>query len=429
MDYKKCVEELINIPKFGKKSGFDNITILLERLNNPHKKLKYIHVAGTNGKGSVCAMLASILIDTKLKVGLFTSPHLIKVNERIKINDIDIKDEEFTNLYLLVKKEIAKMIEEGYNHPTFFEIIFVISILYFYYEEVDIVILETGLGGRLDSTNIIKNTIVSIITKIGHDHNSILGNTIDKIAYEKGGIIKEKGNVILYNDNNIVKEIIEDICMKNEASLKLVLPLDYKILKRNDKRIDFSINNKYYNYKELTINTSAVYQLDNVAIALTAINVIRKYYNIECDNIKNGIYNFKWPGRMEIINNSLIVDAAHNVDGIKEFVKNINSSFANKKFNIIFTCMKDKDYINMIKELKKCNKINKIIITKLNFDKNISVDLLLNEFRKNGFNNIETYETIEEAYKNNNKLDSKTMLAFVGSLYLVGEIKKIIQEV
>lgn len=427
-DYDKCIEELINIPMIGKKSGLDNIKVLLEGLNNPHKKLKYIHVAGTNGKGSVCSMLASILLESNLKVGLFTSPHLVKINERIRVNSEDISDENFAKIYNKVKEAIDNMVAKGLNHPTFFEILLAMSLEYFLQQQVDIVILETGLGGRLDSTNIIENPLVTVITKIGHDHNEILGNTIEEIANEKAGIIKEGCDTVLLNDNNAVENVVISKCREKKSNIHLVLPYEYEIIKRSDKTIDFSINNQYYYYKGLKINSCANYQLDNVAITLTTIYTLKNHYIIEYEHIKNGLNNFKWPGRMELVNDALLIDGAHNVDGIKEFVKNIISNFSNRSINILFTCMKEKNYSQMIEELAKCTNINKVIITKLDNPRNEDIDILYEEFLKNGFNKVEKHPNFASAFIQNYKLDSSELLASVGSLYLVAEVKKILQE-
>ncbi len=197
IDYNTAVNYLLDIPKFVKKTDKDTIGEVLKRLNNPEDALKVIHVAGTNGKGSTCAFLNSIILEAGKTVGLFTSPHLVKINERIKINGIDVSDEEFLRIFKKLKVLLDEMQQEGYSHLSFFEMLFVLAVLVFKENNVEYAVFETGLGGRLDATNVIKKPLVTIITTISMDHMEILGNTIEEIALEKAGIIKRDRNGVV----------------------------------------------------------------------------------------------------------------------------------------------------------------------------------------------------------------------------------------
>lgn len=425
MKYEQCVDYIISIPLFGKKDGHKNTRILLERLNNPQKNMKFIHVAGTNGKGSVCTMLSFLYSESQVQVGLFTSPHLVKINERIKVNNKDISDIAFMNVFHEVKTAIDQMVEEGLNHPTFFETLFAMAIVYYNRQGVEIAILETGIGGRLDATNVIENPLVSVITHIGYDHMEILGNTLDKIAFEKGGIIKMGCPTVLSSQEPLARNMILQICKEKKSFLHEVMPLEYAIIKRTDKTIDFSVKNKYYNYERLTLNVSAEYQIFNLATALTVVEVIKKEYPLQDRIIKAAIDKFYWPGRMELVKGWLMLDGAHNESGIQLFVQNLEASFPGKKVTILFTAMRDKAYELMIETLSQYPNIEKVIITRVNNHRCLDTKVLLRSFEKNGFKDICIELDLDKVIKTHD-FKNDGILCCVGSLYLVGEIKKII---
>lgn len=428
MNYDECVKYLLSIPFFGQKAGLNNIRQLLKRLGNPQEYLEFIHVAGTNGKGSVCAMLSCIYVEAHVKVGLFTSPHLIKINERIKINNIDISDDLLVEIVGKVKKNIDNMVKDGYNHPTFFEVLFAISLVIFKQEEVDLAIIEVGLGGRLDSTNIISHPLVSVITPIDYDHIGVLGDTIEAIATEKGGIIKDECPTVLYSEKKTVNDIIESICYEKKSKLYKVLQKNYKISKSTHKSIDFSLNTKYYKYEGLHLNTGALYQIKNFSIVASTLNVLNEKFHVNPEKIYSGIQKFKWPGRMEVLDNGLILDGAHNENSIKAFVDTMNTHYKDKRLNILFTVMKDKAYCDMIRVLSNCKSINKIIITKVNNDRNADVNLIKKAFEEHNVRKVIIEEDLIKAFYSNYKKNDKEILCCVGSLYLIGEVKKLWQE-
>lgn len=428
-DYEESIKYLLSIPLFGKKDGHKNIKALIDELSIDisGKKIKFIHVAGTNGKGSVCTMLSYICKEAGIKTGLFTSPHLAKMNERIKIDNMDIEDEELTACFNVVKNAIDIIVEKGYLHTTYFETLLAIALYYFNQKSTEVIILETGIGGRLDATNIIPRPIISIITHIGLDHVHILGDTLEKIAKEKGGIIKNEAPTVIAAKDKGVLRVIKEICNKNNSKMYEVEPIKYSILERTDKTIDFSIHNKYYSYDGLTLNTSAEYQIVNLATVLTALEAMKERLFFQENDIKEGIKKFYWPGRMELIDGWLMLDGAHNVSAMKMLVSNMNTFFAEQKITLLFTAMKDKDWEGMIKELSKCNNIDKVIVSKLNIPRCQEPLALAKSFEKYGFKDITIEEDYEKILRTHNK-ELEGILCVAGSLYLVGEYKKFIKE-
>lgn len=356
--YKNAIDILTSQGKFYINLGLERVQKILELLGNPQDKLKYIHVAGTNGKGSVCAILSSILSCEScsspqrgegrgirdrnqniyalsmqpqrriLKVGLFTSPHVFEYTERIKINNVEITKEDFANGV----NDIVKLADENDTHLTEFEILTVLSFNYFAQNNVDIVVLETGLGGRLDSTNVIKNPICSIITHIDFDHTERLGNTIEKIAFEKAGIIKENCPVVI-NKNNVGFNTIKEIA--------------------NKKKSEIFVSSEAPNFLIENLALKGTYQKENLALALKAIEVLNQNrFTISQEQITKGLKAVKHPCRFEYIKEkNIIIDGAHNPDGTKALRESLDYCFPNQNFKFIFGCLKNKDYPAMMKGL------------------------------------------------------------------------------
>lgn len=316
MEYLEAIEKLSSKGMFFIDLSLDRITLVLEKLGNPQDELKYIHVAGTNGKGSTCSIIASILEEAGYKVGLYTSPHIYDYTERIKINGIEISKKDFT---LLFEKVLSLNID-----LTEFETITAIMFLYFQKNNVDIVVLETGLGGRFDATNVIKNNLCSVITQIDLDHTDRLGKTKDEIAFEKAGIIKENCPVI----TSMGYEVIRD--RANELNSAFILTSPYVPQ-------DFVES----------LSLKGLHQIENLALALTVINYLFKEINETI--IKLGLKKVKNPYRFQYFpEKNLIVDASHNPNGIKALKDNLDYYFPNKKRRFVFGCLKNKDYEKMM---------------------------------------------------------------------------------
>lgn len=425
MEYKDVIDYIQKISTFGSKSGLERIEQLLNYLDNPHYNLKFIHVAGTNGKGSTCAMLESILVDAGYKVGLYTSPHLIKYNERIKINNIDIDDETFTNIAEIVIDKCLNCIE----HPTLFEIITAIALCYFNQQKVDYIILEVGLGGRYDATNIINSPILSIITSISLDHCEILGNTIEQISTEKGGIIKENSKTILAFNSYRVYNIINNICNEKNSRLYYLDNIKFNIMYQDLYSTTFSIETDYYNYPQIVLGMIGEYQIYNVATALLAVCILKDIgIKIKDKNIYNGLKNIHWKARMELISSKpyILFDGAHNIDSIRKLADYIRKYIKNRSITLLIAVLKNKNYVEMINILIPL--VDKVVITEVTSEHTLTAD---------EFNNIisiydlPTYKEkqIKKAFiKAKNITNQNDIIICTGSLYLLGELECIIKE-
>lgn len=425
MEYKDVIDYIQKISTFGSKSGLERIEQLLNYLDNPHYNLKFIHVAGTNGKGSTCAMLESILVDAGYKVGLYTSPHLIKYNERIKINNIDIDDETFTNIAEIVIDKCLNCIE----HPTLFEIITAIALCYFNQQKVDYIILEVGLGGRYDATNIINSPILSIITSISLDHCEILGNTIEQISTEKGGIIKENSKTILAFNSYRVYNIINNICNEKNSRLYYLDNIKFNIMYQDLYSTTFSIETDYYNYPQIVLGMIGEYQIYNVATALLAVCILKDIgIKIKDKNIYNGLKNIHWKARMELISSNpyILFDGAHNIDSIRRLADYIRKYIKNRSITLLIAVLKNKNYVEMINILIPL--VDKVVITEVTSEHTLTAD---------EFNNIisiydlPTYKEkqIKKAFiKAKNITNQNDIIICTGSLYLLGELECIIKE-
>lgn len=320
MNYTIAIEKLTSRGMFYIDLGLDRISKVLGVFDNPQDKLKYIHVAGTNGKGSTCAILDSILREAGYRVGLYTSPHIYSYTERIKINGTEISEDEFASIFEEVQVEAEKL----KIHLTEFEVLTVIMFLYFFRNNVEIVIMETGLGGRFDATNVIKENLCSIITQIDFDHTERLGKTIDEIAFEKAGIIKPNCPVI----TSMGYEPLRDKADEVDALFVLTSPFVPQVFVES-------------------LALKGLHQIENLALALTAINHL--FSDIDESTIKKGLQKIKHPCRFEYFaDKNLIVDASHNPNGINALRENLDYYFPNQKRRFIFGCLKNKDYEKMM---------------------------------------------------------------------------------
>ena len=424
--YDEAVSYILEIPKFAVKIGTDNLKVLMKKLGNPHLKLKAVHVAGTNGKGSVTEFIRSILTSAGYKTASFTSPHLVKINERIRIDGIYISDGDFTEYYKRIKEKSMEMEEEGYGHPSFFEFVFAMAALYFYDKKVDYAVFETGMGGRLDATNVL-NPLVSVITSIGLDHTKYLGDTIEKIAFEKAGIIKRHVPVVYNTKTKDADKVIEKTAEDLSSPLYNVEKTKVIINEISVKTIDFSIDCSYYKYHNLKIKKTALYQIDNAASAVTAVKVILP--DIPDEFIYRGLFDFYWAGRMENLSKNIILDGAHNEEAIEEFVHTVKNFYAVEKKKLFFAVANDKDYRNMIKYLVTNIHFDIIYLTEINSQRgtdSCGLEEVFKEYLKGSDDAViisgnVSSDMFDLAYEN---LKDDEILFCVGSLYLIGEIKE-----
>lgn len=387
MNYKQAIDFIYSREMFGIKLGLNNITQLLKKLNNPQDKIKTIHVAGTNGKGSTSAILSKILQDAGYKVGTYTSPHLIDFRERVKINNKLIPKSNLAKIITKIKKQI--------DDQTFFEITTALAFQFFNEQKVDFAIIEVGLGGRLDATNILKKPLCSIITNIALDHTDILGNTYAKIAYEKSGIIKNKVPVITGTKNQNALRVIKLIAKKNNSKLHITNP-----------------TNK-------NTNLNGEFQKSNLAVALKTIDILnkKKHTKINKKQINQSIKNVFWPGRMQFITNNILIDCAHNPQGTHELLKYTNQ--IKKKFKNIYLItgiMNNKDIPKMAKNLEKIT--NNIILTKPKLKRSASLTKLEKNFTKKTKNISSVSKAIEYIQK---KQSNNDLIIISGSIFTIAE--------
>lgn len=419
MTYQECVDYILSVPLFASKLGTDNLNRILDIMGHPERSCPVIHVAGTNGKGSTCLFLEGILENAGNKVGLFTSPHLVSINERIRIGDTLITDEELVEIFEEIMQYIALANIEGIAHPSFFEFVFLMAALYFKKKGADYVIYETGMGGLLDATNVVK-PVLAIITSVGLDHIQYLGDTIHDIAIQKAGIIKENTPIIFFDRKDEATKVITDTAQKMNAALYLVEKSQYKIMEITDKSIAFSFDSGYYKYDKLKIKKTALYQIENAMLAVKAFEIISNGTgNIE--NIQNGLYNMVWKGRMECIADNVYVDGAHNEEAIEAFCKTVEMLFLDKPKNLLFAVSKDKDYKHMINRLSKLN-FHNIIIVQYEGSRSADLDTVEETFKQYSNSRIITFENIKDGFLYGQNLATQETLFCVGSLYLVGNL-------
>ncbi len=324
MEYSDAVKLLTSQGKFYIELGLDRISKILGLLGNPQDNLKCIHVAGTNGKGSVCAIIEAVLRVAGMKTGLYTSPHIFEYTERIKINNCDITKKDFANYVELV----CNLADKNEIHLTEFEILTAVMFKYFYDNNVDVVILETGLGGRFDATNVIKSNLCSIITHIDFDHTERLGDTLSKIAFEKAGIIKE--NCPIFTSEGY--EVFKDVADEKNAMFILVVPFE-----------DIS-----------RLSLKGLCQRENLSLALAAVRYL--FPSIDENIIQNAISKVQHPCRFQFIKDkNMIIDAAHNPNGIRALKQSLDFWYPNLKRRFVFGCLKNKNYKTMMAELFEKN--------------------------------------------------------------------------
>ncbi|HOK55809.1 MAG TPA: folylpolyglutamate synthase/dihydrofolate synthase family protein [bacterium] len=410
------LEFLDSLSDFGIKLGLDKTIYYLEKLGNPHYKYPSVLVAGTNGKGSVCKTLSKILQTSGYRVGLYTSPHLIDVKERIRINEEKIKEKDFIEKIEQLRKLIEK--QPYHLYPTYFEALTIIAFSYFYDKKIDILVCEVGMGGRFDATNVLPS-FLEIITKIGLDHTEFLGKTYKMIANEKAGIIKEKTMVISAKQKKDAIDVIKKKVKDKKGEL-FIYGEDFKgrIVSLSPSGMIFDFNGRE-KYKNLKTDLLGTHQVENLSIAIEAGLILKeKGYMIKEKDIREAIKNINWKARFQILqkNPYIIFDGAHNVDGVKNLMKNVKKIFPDTRFNYLVGILKDKDYKNMVKIFEK--HAGKIILTKPNSDRAIEPSVLKGLLKNK--KNVKIIENPEEAYKYI-KGTKENWLIF-GSLYLASSI-------
>ena len=423
MNYRDTLEYIHSVCWKGSIPGLERTRELLDMMGNPQDNLKYIHVAGTNGKGSVCSMLSTVLKEAGYKTGLYTSPFVRYFNERMSVDGQMISNDELSEVTEYVKTFADKMKDS----QTEFELITAIGFEYFSRNKCDIVVLETGMGGRLDSTNIIKSPVLSIITGVALDHTAYLGDTVYKIATEKAGIIKKGIPVVFGGKSDEAYTAIDKVAKQNNSKL-------YQASEKEFSNIEFSLEGCTLDtpeYKRLFVSLVGEYQPSNIATALKALNILKESgYNITEENIRNGMEKVYWPARFEIINRDplMIYDGAHNPEGLRACVDSIKRFFKDKKVNIISGVMKDKNVDEMLPVISEV--ANKAFCVKPDNPRSMDSRVYADYFERFG---IEAYafDTIEEGVKTalaESKKDNVPLIS-LGTLYMYGDIRDVLEKI
>ncbi len=339
MNYNETLAYIHSVSNFFCKPGLSRISELCEKIGNPQNELKFVHVAGTNGKGSFCKMLSSVLTAAGYRTGLYTSPYILEFNERIAVDSVMIDNDSLCEITQIIKKAADGMEDK----PTEFELITAVAFEYFKRQKCDIVVLECGLGGRFDATNIIKDSILSVITGISIDHTSFLGDTVEKIAYEKAGIIKNGGTCLWCGKDDNAYDVINTFSKQQNARLIVPKTESLKVKKWNIEGTVFD----YAEYKDVAISLLGSFQPQNAVNVLNAVDVLKNSgYNIPDSAVYSGLYAAKWKARFEIISRKplIIADGGHNPEGVAAAVESVKLYFNNTKVHVITGVMKDKDY-------------------------------------------------------------------------------------
>ncbi|MCM1568387.1 MAG: bifunctional folylpolyglutamate synthase/dihydrofolate synthase [Roseburia sp.] len=429
-NYEEAVEYLLDIPRFNGKNTMEDTKAFLQKLGNPDKKLRIIHVAGTNGKGSVCAYLRYILEEAGYTTAVFTSPHLVDIRERFLIKGEWVSREAFLDAFW----QVSDMLEENGYHPSFFEYLFFMAMLLFVGANPDYCILETGLGGRLDATNAVSKKELAVITRIGQDHTEYLGDTLEQIAGEKAGIMKQGAPVIFTDFDRGISDVF---CRRAKHLGVRAYPVskkDYAFLNFNNKSIDFSLHSEYYGYIRLTLHTQARYQMENAALAVRAVEVLNPERGISADRLKSGIGKCFWQGRMEEILPEVYVDGAHNADGVRAFIETVAQDGWQGERILLFGVVKDKDYRNMAAQLADSGLFQHIALVSPEIGRGLGVEELYRimihcfesgEAAKTG---CASYRRVRDALEDLIGRQQKNQRIYIaGSLYLVGEVKELVK--
>lgn len=401
MTYPEAIQFLYNMRLFGAKLGLENTLRLAALVGNPQKKLRFIHVAGTNGKGSTCAILESIYRASGLRVGLFTSPHLVSFRERIQIGRELISEAEIVRLVEKFQKLLAEFPAD--HHPTFFEVVTVMALDYFAQEKCDLVIWETGLGGRLDATNIV-TPLASVITNIALDHQQWLGDTLEKIAFEKAGIIKSEVPVATATDEPEALAVIKKTAAEKNAPLAIVT---------EEKALPPEFAD--------TLSLHGEYQKRNAALALATVEILQKQVPVSATQIRTGLQTVQWPGRLQLIEKpdgrKFLIDGAHNVAGATVLRDAITRGFGTQKKTLILGIFEDKDWRHICEMLAPL--AEKILTVPVSNQRTADPKKLADICRaSNPSAKIVVCNSLNEALE---QIPAGSFTIITGSLYLVGE--------
>ena len=441
MSYSQAVSYLKDVPKFTSKTSLAHTEKILTAMGHPEEKLRVLHVAGTNGKGSVCADLDAMLRAAGYHVGLFTSPHLMRINERFRIDGRDVSDEDFLKAFQYVMKASEQVMQEGEAHPTYFEILFLMGVWLFHEVRADYVILEVGMGGRLDATNVIRRPLVSVITSVSLDHMQYLGDTIPEIAREKAGIIKTGVPVVYDAGREEVNAVIEKKARETGSPSYPLDPGRIRLRELTGNGTVFSLCNTETagssekggssgtasdeEEKEMILRIPQVapYQMRNAALAWYVLWVLQDVIPAEKKVLAEGLNSVSWPCRMQQVEPGIYIDGAHNPDGIACFLEAAEIFHREKEITLLFSAVNDKDYAAMVRELASLHP-EQVITTRIPDARGVSEEELAQLFMQEGCSAVFSECVPMRAYDLARALRGDGIVFCVGSLYLAGELLK-----
>ena len=426
MNYQEALAYINDKDKYGSRLGLDSVGRLLYHLGEPHRDMKYIHIGGTNGKGSISAYIAKCLETAGYRTGLYTSPYLERFTERIQINGVDIPEETLGRLTDEVRAAADRMVSEGMEHPTTFEIVTALGFLYFKEAGVDYIVLEVGLGGRFDSTNIIEKSLASVIATIDYDHMDVLGTTLAEIAYQKAGIIKKDGLVVAYPQRDESREVIKRVSAEMGSDYVEVDPDDIEVIMENDEGSVFDLHYRDFYHKRIKISMLGDYQVYNASTAAVCLLELRERGLVKFtdEQLYEGLRETKWKGRLEILSREpiFLIDGAHNLQGIENLAKAVGL-FKYERLILGVGVLKDKDYTHMIEKLIPL--ASEVVVTEVSMPRKLKADLLAEEIRKYT-DRVYVEPSIDKAVRKAIELAGpRDMVLFGGSLYLIGEVRTI----
>ncbi|MCR5293632.1 MAG: bifunctional folylpolyglutamate synthase/dihydrofolate synthase [Lachnospiraceae bacterium] len=442
MEACSCIEGLV---RFTKKHSHAQTRKALGLLGDPDRAFKIIHVAGTNGKGSVCSFLDSILREAGYRTGLFTSPHLVEMRERFRIDGEIVSEESFLTAFYEVRERLAGLEE----HPSYFEFLYLMGTWLFRKAGVKIAVVETGLGGRLDATNTVEEPLMEVITSISFDHMQYLGNTLGLIAEEKAGIIKEGAPLVFLAARREAAAAVIERALKLRARAQALVPpsadpeipsmltadgipfSNYKILKNFDGRIDFLMSSSYdgTGSELFRIRHTAPYQAENAALACLAAKTLEKEGLAIPENaILKGLYEARWEGRMEEVLPGVFMDGAHNADGIARFLEAAETLLKGRGAMLVFAAAADKDYGEMIREICERLPLTGVVTTEIPGSRSESAFHFAKLFRDFGLRNVVSIADAEKAFQYALREKGNETLLICGSLYLIGFYKGLLNE-
>lgn len=418
---REAEEALLRIPRFTEKNDPERVRAFWEKLGCPGGSRKILHVAGTNGKGSVCSYLRFLLREMGKTTGLFTSPHLVRMTERICTDGVPVSGERFARGYETIRRAAERF---GYQ-PTFFEFLFFIAMVLWEEEDAEYLILETGLGGRLDATNCIPSPALTVLTRIGLDHQAYLGDTIRQIAGEKAGILKPGVPVVFLDDPAEAADVIRERAAQVGAPCLPVPPPAPDDFSFQKKYIDFSYHSRYYGGIGVRLSTCAVYQVENATLALRAAELLFGA-DLTKEKITSAMKSAFWAGRMEEVRPGLYVDGAHNEDGIRVFletVRRMRGLEPETSCCLLFSAVRDKAYEAMLRQIARSGLFQEVALTPVSDGRTLTREQLAEAARACGLS-CRCFASAEEALEHLTAEGEKDRTVFAaGSLYLAGQVK------